>query len=111
MNKWHYVVDGDLPEENEKVHFDDLSDITHLGYFVKKDQFDRDNMFISTSGGFFPLDKVIAWMPIPKRTDRHDVSKVKCDLCSYQWIAVRPTGVEKLECPSCKNICHFENID
>lgn len=41
----------------------------------------------------------------------HEVSKVKCDLCGYEWIAVRPEGVEKLECPNCNNIGYFENIN
>jgi len=43
------------------------------------------------------------------KEDPHEVSTVKCDLCSYEWIAVRPAGVEKLECPNCGNITHFEN--
>ena len=29
--------------------------------------------------------------------DPHEVSTVKCDLCSLKWVAVRPEGVEKLE--------------
>jgi len=41
---------------------------------------------------------------------RWEVSKVECSLCTYQWYAVRPEGVEKIECPNCENICNFENI-
>ena len=108
--KWYYIKDGDFPPEKEKIHFDDNNDITHLGWFVKKDQFDRDNMFISTEGGFFPLEKVIAWIPIQKREIGHVASKVQCSLCSFYWIAVRPNGVEKLECPNCKNVCSYEDI-
>ena len=40
----------------------------------------------------------------------HEVSKVKCDLCGKEWVAVRPGGLAKLECPNCGNITHFENI-
>lgn len=39
-----------------------------------------------------------------------EVSLVKCDVCTYEWTAIRPDGVEKLECPNCHNITNFENI-
>lgn len=39
-----------------------------------------------------------------------EVSQVKCDLCAHEWVAVRPQGTPKLECPNCSNISHFENI-
>lgn len=42
--------------------------------------------------------------------DPHEASKVRCDLCNYEWLAVRPRGVLVLECPNCKNISSFENI-
>lgn len=41
----------------------------------------------------------------------HEVSKLKCDLCSYEWIAVRPEGVYKLECPNCDNMVYFQNLE
>jgi len=41
--------------------------------------------------------------------DPHEASKVKCDLCNYEWIAVRPKGLTKLECKNCGNMVHFEN--
>ena len=41
--------------------------------------------------------------------DTHEVSKVECYLCAYEWIAVRPDGTKKLECPLCGNITSFEN--
>jgi hypothetical protein len=41
--------------------------------------------------------------------DQHEVSKVKCDVCSYSWVAVRPLGLTKLECPNCGRLCSFEN--
>lgn len=40
----------------------------------------------------------------------HEVSRVKCDLCGFEWIAVRPAGLDKLECKQCGNIASFENI-
>lgn len=42
--------------------------------------------------------------------DPHEWSKVSCDLCGNSWVAVRPVGVEKLECPNCHNLSQFENI-
>jgi len=41
--------------------------------------------------------------------DPHEVSKVKCDVCGYVWVAVRPLGVYKLECPKCGGVNSFEN--
>lgn len=39
-------------------------------------------------------------------------SKVKCDLCSYEWTAIRPAiGLAKLECPKCSNMVYFENVE
>jgi hypothetical protein len=40
----------------------------------------------------------------------HEASEVKCDACSYTWIAVRPLDTEQLECPNCSNTTNFENI-
>lgn len=42
--------------------------------------------------------------------DPHEVSQVKCDLCGKEWTAVRPEGLNKLECPQCGNMVLFENI-
>ena len=42
--------------------------------------------------------------------DPHEVSSVKCDLCGKEWVAVRPLGLIKLECPNCKNMVQFENV-
>lgn len=44
------------------------------------------------------------------KDEPHEVSKVKCDLCNYSWVAVRPEGLTKLECPNCGNMVHFENV-
>jgi len=41
--------------------------------------------------------------------DPHEVSNVQCDLCGFEWTAVRPLGLEKLECTRCGNMVHFEN--
>ena len=37
----------------------------------------------------------------------HDVSIVICDLCGCEWVAVRPTGVTKLQCPNCDKLSTF----
>jgi DNA-directed RNA polymerase subunit RPC12/RpoP len=42
--------------------------------------------------------------------DKWEVSMVQCDLCSHRWIAVRPKGLDRLECPNCSNMAMFENI-
>jgi formate dehydrogenase maturation protein FdhE len=40
----------------------------------------------------------------------YEVSKVKCDLCTNEWVAVRTEGLTKLECPNCWNMVNFENV-
>jgi len=40
-----------------------------------------------------------------------EISKVQCDICNHIWIAVRPEGLVKLECPHCGIIGFFENVD
>jgi len=35
---------------------------------------------------------------------RHEVSLVRCDVCSHKWVAVRPEGLPWLECPNCANM-------
>jgi rubrerythrin len=42
---------------------------------------------------------------------QYETSLVVCDLCGHSWVAVRPQGLEKLECPNCDNMVYFENID
>ena len=32
---------------------------------------------------------------------------VTCDLCSHEWIAVRPAETDVLECPHCGNVGAF----
>jgi transposase len=46
---------------------------------------------------------------IKKEKDPHEVSKVKCHVCSHSWVAVRPVGLTELECPNCGRLCSFEN--
>ena len=45
-----------------------------------------------------------------KEYDPHEVSKVSCDICTYEWVAVRPKGLVKLQCPNCLYDVHFENV-
>jgi hypothetical protein len=33
--------------------------------------------------------------------DPHEVIEMECDVCTYKWIAVCPTGTIVLECPEC----------
>lgn len=42
--------------------------------------------------------------------DPHEASEVKCDLCNKKWLAVRPLGINQLECPNCTNMVYFENV-
>ena len=62
--KWYFIEKNELPNDKEKCHFDDINGIMHLGTFCSKDQFGRDNIFVTTEGGHFTLDKVAAWIPI-----------------------------------------------
>ena len=45
-----------------------------------------------------------------KMAELHEVSTVKCDVCTYSWVAVRPEGLTKLECPNCGGFVFFENV-
>ncbi len=51
------------------------------------------------------------WEEHNKPEDKHEVSPVKCNMCNHIWVAVRPEGLEKLECPHCGGMVNFENID
>lgn len=42
--------------------------------------------------------------------DPHEVSQVKCLVCEHSWVAVRPKGVKKLECPNCQGMVDFEDV-
>lgn len=33
---------------------------------------------------------------------------VKCDLCGYEWVAVYPEKLYRLECTNCNNMVMFE---
>lgn len=33
---------------------------------------------------------------------------VECDLCGHKWIAVYHEDSERLQCPNCYNMVHFE---
>ena len=35
---------------------------------------------------------------------------VKCDLCGHEWIAVFPSGLDRLECPHCQNLAGFDML-
>lgn len=39
-----------------------------------------------------------------------EISIVRCDLCSYEWVAIRPLGTLRLECSNCNNLSNFENL-
>lgn len=32
---------------------------------------------------------------------------VSCDICTHEWVAVRPAETKKLQCPNCGNIATF----
>ena len=62
-------------------------------------------------------EKVIKWKELSSEDaenitntykDPHEVSEVKCDVCNYRWVAVRPEGLTKLECPKCGGLRSFE---
>lgn len=33
--------------------------------------------------------------------------KVRCDLCTHEWIAVRHAEINALQCPNCNNLSTF----
>jgi len=60
------------------------------------------------------LEKILVDLFYGKHKDKqlmYEASLVKCDLCTHQWVAVRPAGLTILECPNCDNMVTFENIN
>lgn len=55
----------------------------------------------------FDLETPLIIELILDRIEPHEASKVKCDLCGKEWVAVRPEGLIKLECPNCSGINYF----
>lgn len=49
-------------------------------------------------------------MDLENKNINWEVSEVKCDLCNYKWVAVRPENTIKLECSNCNNVTSFTNI-
>lgn len=33
---------------------------------------------------------------------------VKCDVCGYKWVAVRPSEIDKIECSNCNQMVSYE---
>lgn len=48
--------------------------------------------------------------PMTEEFDPHEVSKVRCIICTHEWIAVRPLGTQTLECPNCEYNMVFEEL-
>lgn len=94
----YYIFDKEKDDymkddDGEKIYFPNPHEVFK---FLKNDcQFNND--WINDN---FRVDKL----------DPHEASKVRCDLCTHEWIAVRPEGLTELECPNCKNLGTFENI-
>jgi len=51
------------PEDAKTILFKLKNNEKRFGYFLRKDQFERDNMFCD--GAFFSMDEVIGWMYAP----------------------------------------------
>lgn len=37
-------------------------------------------------------------------TESFTTSLVECDICTHNWVAVRPIETLELQCPNCSNI-------
>lgn len=37
--------------------------------------------------------------------------KVICDICDYVWIAVYHIDCDRLECPNCRNMTNYTELD
>ena len=37
-------------------------------------------------------------------SEQFTTSLVECDVCTYNWVAVRPIETIELECPNCNHI-------
>jgi hypothetical protein len=40
--------------------------------------------------------------------DPHEVGEVECNLLKHTWVAVRPKGVDELECPNCSGMTEIQ---
>ena len=45
-----------------------------------------------------------------EQMSEHEASLVKCDCCGHEWVAVRPKGLVKLECPECMTLRFFDDV-
>jgi hypothetical protein len=57
---------------------------------------------------FVPTEDLIEGITVHSGWEQ---SFVECDLCSHRWMAVRPEGTPKLECPNCEQITYFEEVE
>ena len=39
------------------------------------------------------------------------VGLVECDICTHRWVGVRPANLTQLECPNCRQMAQFEEIE
>lgn len=42
---------------------------------------------------------------------KYAAGQVKCDICGYEWTAVRPLATGTLECPHCGNNGNFTILE
>lgn len=90
--KW--ITDGSKPEEKRKVLFIVGNNDVRLGKFLKKDQWERSNMFCD--GSFFNIEQVVKWAYVnidesatPEiETLKRENDRLKEELEGSKWISV-----------------------
>ena len=52
--------------------------------------------------------KLLTTPAVGNSAEPYEASIVMCDLCTHKWVAVRPVGTSKLECPNCHRVGGFD---
>lgn len=103
----------ELPEINwERGQFIEKvdHDTEYCAYGESEDERKWSGTWCECDGHFIEILNIEEIIQDEGDNDPHEVSIVKCDLCGYEWVAVRPAGLIKLECPNCGNVVYFENL-
>jgi hypothetical protein len=101
-------IPNPLPPDTEDERGVLFVNRTHSSAYFWFSSYGQSPVPYTTEDGHWALEQY-EWLD-ESESEPHEVSQVQCDLCSHSWVAVRPEGLEKLECPNCGNMVQFENL-
>jgi hypothetical protein len=85
--------------------------------FIAKSPCDYDNTEIQYEAYVTWVDAINIELPETSEEKKASeergwtASKVKCDLCGFEWVATYHINCDKLKCKSCNSMSAFERID